>query len=145
METFITKPDTHTFQKPLETKTYGWHLILDCYGANPQKLHDIERIFRFLDTLPAKIDMQKIGPPQIACFDDAGIKGITGIVMIVTSHISMHTYSNRSCFFMDVFSCKEFDAHFLIKYVEEFFEVTKMETQEITRGHHFPTQGVTSF
>lgn len=127
----------------IQTETYGWHLILDCYGANPKKLHDIELIFRFLDTLPERIGMEKIGPPQMTCFDAEENKGITGIVMIVTSHISIHTYSNRNCFFMDVFSCKPFDTKVLKEYIEKFFEVTHMEVQEVTRGRFFPKDAIT--
>lgn len=134
----ITKTQDNLVSGNLNTSAYGQHLILDCYGANKEKLHCIETLFRFLDTLPAKIGMQKIGPPQIACFDDEDIKGVTGIVMIVTSHISIHTYSNKCCFFMDVFSCKDFNTAILVKYIEGFFDVKSIDIQEVVRGAQFP-------
>ncbi len=88
------------------TNDYGMHLIVDGYDANPQALRDIARAYRFLDELPARIGMQKIGPPQLSNFDDPMMAGITGIIQIVTSHISIHTYANKGCVFLDVFSCQ---------------------------------------
>ncbi len=124
-------------KKP-ETKNYGPHLILDCYGANPEKLNDLDFIFDFLDKLPALIGMQKIGPPQMARVRQADIAGVTGIIIIVTSHISIHTYVNKDCFFMDVFSCKDFDPELVINHVKTNFEVKEIESVLIERGARFP-------
>ena len=87
---------------------YGPHLMIDAYGADPDALANVEVIFHFLDSLPEAIGMQKIGPPQIASFRDPAMAGVTGVVMIVPSHISIHTYALKGCFFLDVFSCKPF-------------------------------------
>src|SRR5690242_8628378 len=82
----------------METTTYGLHLLLDGYQADADKLSDLGLIFTFLDNLPKIIGMKKIGPPQLARFSKPPIAGITGVVMIVTSHISIHTYSGQRCF-----------------------------------------------
>jgi S-adenosylmethionine decarboxylase len=121
-----------------DTRPYGQHLLLDCYGANREKLGDVGALFTFLDELPARIGMQKIGPPQMAHFPEtAENAGVTGIVMIVTSHISIHTYTHQGCFFMDIFSCKDFDTAHITAYITEFFGVQHVEAQEITRGKYF--------
>jgi S-adenosylmethionine decarboxylase len=119
-------------------KTFGPHLMLDCYGADPAKLADVGLVFQFLDQLPKLIGMQKIGPPQMAKFDDPKIAGVTGVVLIVTSHISIHTYALKGCFFMDVFSCKPFDSKTVEKYARDTFGVTRMESKLVSRGKRFP-------
>ncbi len=123
-----------------KTHAYGPHLLLDCYGADSDKLADVGLVFRFLDKLPELIGMQKIGPPQIAKFDDPKIAGVTGIVMIVTSHISIHTYALKKCFFMDVFSCQEFDRKAVEKHTRTTFGVTHMESRLVSRGKKFPVE-----
>lgn len=114
------------------------HLIIDGYKACPHKLADIATIYRFLDNLPALIGMEKIGPPQLAVFDDPDKAGITGIVMIVTSHISVHTYSLKGCIFMDVFSCKELDPQIVIGHTIAVFGITEYESRVLSRGTQFP-------
>ncbi len=125
-----------------QTQTFGTHLILDCYGADPKKLQDVGLIFRFLDELPALIGMQKIGPPQMANFDDEAIAGVTGVIQIVTSHISIHTYALKHCFFMDVFSCSEFDPQTVIDHVKKAFSVDTIEHTVVSRGKHFPVNNL---
>ncbi len=116
--------------------------MVDCYDADPGRLHDINRIYRFLDTLPVLIGMEKIGPPQLAVFDDPALAGITGIVMIVTSHISIHTYSNKDCFFLDVFSCKPFPVDVVLRHAEEYFRMQRFEKYEVERGREFPAENL---
>jgi S-adenosylmethionine decarboxylase len=119
-------------------KTYGQHLILDCYNADPKKLADVGLIFHFLDNFPERIGMKKIAPPQIAEFTNSDKNGVTGIVMIVTSHISIHTYSDRKCFFMDIFSCSTFDIEKTKEYIQDFFNAGKIDYNIIKRGIEFP-------
>lgn len=125
-----------------KTRVYGPHLLLDCYGADLDKLADVGLIFQFLDQLPKLIGMEKIGPPQMAKFDDPEIAGVTGVVMIVTSHISIHTYALKGCFFMDVFSCKPFDRKIVENRVRDTFGVTRMESRLVNRGRKFPVKNL---
>src|SRR5271168_392501 len=124
------------FQKKMNTKVYGQHLILDCYNCDSNRLSNVNIIYDFLDQFPAKIGMQKIGPPQIVKFTDESLAGITGIIMIVTSHISIHTYNLKCCCFLDIFSCNEFDVDAAEKHVKECFFVGKIEKTLIQRGLH---------
>ncbi len=112
-------------------------MFIDACEADPATLGDVGLIFSFLDALPAKIGMQKIGPPQMAQFTDCDKNGVTGIVMIVTSHISIHTYTDKACFFMDVFSCKPFDANVVVELVRKTFKVGRLEYRVVERGHDF--------
>ena len=125
-----------------ETQTYGPHLMLDCYGAPPEALSDVSLIFDFLDKLPSMIGMQKIGSPQIARFEDEALAGVTGIIMIVTSHISIHTYALKGCFFLDVFSCKPFEPAIVIAEVNKRFKPEHTNIAFVQRGFLFPTRNI---
>ena len=122
----------------IDTKVYGSHLLLDCYGANPKALQDSDLIYQFLDELPAMIGMEKVEVPHVVSFDDPEKAGVTGIIMIITSHISIHTYSLKKCFFLDVFSCKDFDPEIVIAKAKETFEFTSSASKFVERGSKFP-------
>ena len=122
--------------------SYGPHLTIDAYGADPVKLADVGLLFETLDELPGLIGMQKIGPPQMARFKESDKAGISGIVMIVESHISVHTYANKDCFFMDVFSCKPFDHQKVIEHMKRVYAPKELEINIVERGKRFPAQNL---
>jgi len=125
-----------------KSKTYGLHLTLDGYGADPIKLNDINLLFETLNELPGKIEMNKIGFPHIAQFKKAEILGISGIIMIVESHISIHTYPKKKFISMDVYSCKQFDYKKVLKLIEEIYHIKYKEVNLIDRGKKFPISNI---
>lgn len=119
---------------------YGTHLIIDCYEITDfLKLNDIELLFNFLNNLPQQINMEKINLPQMAEINEENDFGISGTIMIKTSHIAIHTYPLKKCFFLDVFSCKKFDTQKVKNIIQNTFQPKKMDTQEIVRGINFPS------
>lgn len=126
----------------MQTQTYGPHLILDCYGCPCEPLHNVDTIYRFLADMPPVLGMVPIGPPQLAVFDNPALAGVTGIIQIVTSHISVHTYALKGCLFMDLFSCKPFDRDDVLKRVRNAFRPEDMEIRELTRGRRFPANNI---
>src|SRR3989337_2467666 len=99
------------------------HLIIDGFGGDIQKMKGLEFIYGLLDQYPARIGMQKIMPPYV--FRYVGAKpedwGISGFVLIAESHISIHTFPERSYINIDMFSCKEFDAEQTVKDLKRQF------------------------
>ena len=89
----------------------GSHLMLDCFGCPQEKLSEIGFICDFLDGFPQKIGMTKLAPPSVFKYQGK-IKedwGISGVVMIAESHISVHTFPEKRHAFIDIFSRTEFD------------------------------------
>ncbi len=120
---------------------FGLHLTMDCYNGNAQKLADENLIIQFLTELPDLIGMHKISDPYLINYpspkkpEDAGI---SGVILIAESHISIHTFPLKRYASIDVFSCKDFDAKFVAKYVTELFEFTHAEINILDRGLEFP-------
>lgn len=119
---------------------FGPHLMLDCYGCNKEKLSDMDMIFDTLDKFPAKIGMRKIMPPYV--FKYHGVVpdewGVSGVVLIAESHITIHTFPDKQHAFIDIFSCKEFDTNYAINYMTNLFEAKEHEIQLSSRGSEFP-------
>lgn len=112
------------------------HLIIDGYGSDRQVLADRELIYDLLDRYPAEIGMTKIAPPYV--FRYVGSKpedwGISGIVPIAESHISIHTFVERCLVNIDVFSCKEFDSERIVHDLKKRLKLTETRSYLLRRG-----------
>jgi S-adenosylmethionine decarboxylase len=112
------------------------HLIVDGFGASREMLESEDMIFRFLDEYPSRINMTKVAPPQV--FRYSGSKpedwGVTGVVIIAESHISIHTFPERRYVNIDIFSCKDFDHQRALSELRERFELDDMKTLLLPRG-----------
>ena len=119
---------------------FGPHLMLDGYGCDKKKLQDLNLIYRILDELPARIGMTKIMPPYV--FKYSGVKpedwGLSGFVLIAESHISIHTFPEKSFVSVDIFSCKTFDLEFAGEFFKQAFAMEKVECNVLDRGTEFP-------
>jgi len=114
--------------------------MLDLYGCNGNKARDLNQIFNFLDELPAKIGMTKITKPYVFFHKDKPGEepGITGMVIIAESHISIHTFPARENYVtMDVYSCKLFDKEKVTRMIADELKPQKIDAQFVLRGRQF--------
>lgn len=116
------------------------HLVLDGFGADKDRLQNLEFVFSLLDDYPSRIGMTKIMPPYV--FRYTGVKpedwGVSGVVLIAESHISIHTFPEKQYLNIDVFSCKTFDPELAIAYMKEVFGITHVNSRVLERGLEYP-------
>ena len=84
------------------------HLIIRAEVKSP--IATEKGIRKWLRNLVKKIDMKIIKGPYAAYVSKEGNRGLTGIVMIETSHISIHIWDEElpALVQCDVYSCAEF-------------------------------------
>ena len=102
------------------------HLIIRAEVNRP--ITSEKEIKKWLRNLVKKIDMNIIKGPYASYVSKKGNRGITGIVMIETSHIAMHVWDETSPALVqcDVYSCAEFSSNeVLIEFVT--MKPTKIE------------------
>ncbi len=116
------------------------HLTIDGYGGDPQLLADEALVRGILDRYPAEIGMTKISEPHVLRY--VGSKpedwGVSGFVLIAESHISIHTFPEHRYVWVDIFSCKGFDASRSVGDVGRFFGCDDVRTRVLERGLEFP-------
>jgi S-adenosylmethionine decarboxylase len=119
---------------------FGPHMMLDCFGCPREKLSDLDLIYGTLDSLPAKIGMTKIMQPHVFKYSGKVPEdwGVSGVVLIAESHISVHTFPDKEHAFIDIFSCKDFDTDFARRLLLETFGATNHEVVLVNRGLEFP-------
>ena len=103
------------------------HLIIRAEVKSP--ITNERELKKWLKTLVKKIDMKIIKGPYAAYVCKEGNRGLTGIVMIETSHISIHIWDEDSPALVqcDVYSCAEFSSN------EVLAEVVPMDVVTIDK------------
>ena len=87
------------------------HLIIRAEVNHP--ITSEKELRKWLRNLVKKIDMKIIKGPYAAYVSKEGNRGLTGIVMIETSHISIHIWDEElpALVQCDVYSCAEFSSN----------------------------------
>jgi S-adenosylmethionine/arginine decarboxylase-like enzyme len=122
--------DTNTTLGPLP---WGFHLILDCSGADHASITDADNISAFAKQLVVDIDMVPYGEPQVVNFGSGDKEGYTLVQLIETSNICAHFCNDSNTFYLDVFSCKPFDPNKVIECAKTFFNIQDYKTGYIER------------
>ena len=101
------------------------HLIIRAEVNHP--ITSEKELKRWLRKLVKKIDMKIIKGPYTAYVSKEGNRGITGVVMIETSHIAIHVWDEISPALVqcDVYSCADFSSN------EVLIEFTPMGVTKI--------------
>ena len=116
----------------------GNHLIADCFSCSSKILASKKEITKILNELPEIIGMRKISNPLVL-YHRAKRKsesGVTGIIILAESNITIHTYPEKNFVSVDVYSCKEFDIGAAMQYLKEKFKFKKLKKHIIKRGFY---------
>ena len=115
---------------------WGYHTIFDCKSGNILRIADEVNICSFVEDLVFEIDMKSYGDLQIAHFatHDPKVGGFSFCQMIETSNITGHFVDETGDFYIDIFSCKEYDIDIAQKVIYEYFEPKEIRETFIERG-----------
>jgi len=116
------------------------HVTIDGFGGDREKLASEELVRELLDRYPGEIGMTKISEPHVRTY--IGEKpedwGVSGFVLIAESHITIHTFVEHGQVWVDIFSCKEFDATKAILDIKRAFGLKDITTRLLERGLEYP-------
>jgi S-adenosylmethionine/arginine decarboxylase-like enzyme len=117
------------------TKQFGQELILNLYGCKLEKIATKEEILKYIDELCECIYMEKYGEPFIERFAEHSqiAAGFSVAQMITTSLVSGHFSDYLKSAYINIFSCKDFDAEKTIEFTKNFFEATEVKVQVLQR------------
>ena len=116
------------------------HLIIRAEVNRPLKGEKETK--QWLRKLVKKIDMKIIKGPFAGYVTKEGNRGITGVVMIETSHIAIHVWDETlpALVQCDVYSCAEFSSNeVLAEFID--MEVTKIDHIMLDRADEIKTIG----
>ncbi len=124
----------------MELFGFGPHLMIEGMQASESCLNDPEFIREVLTQMPLELDMNVVLEPHVSRIEGLTSQdsGITAVVIVKESHISIHTFPARGFLNVDIFSVREFDVQKAVDFIVERFEVGRFETHLINRGREFP-------
>jgi len=113
---------------------WGWSTAIDLYECDPQTLRSAELIRKFVVQLVELLGMKAFGETQIVHFgEDERVAGYSMTQLIETSLISGHFANATNAIYLDVFSCKAYDAEAAAVFAQEFFGAKERRWQTLTR------------
>jgi S-adenosylmethionine decarboxylase len=121
---------------------FGEHFTLDGCGGDPQRLGDESLVRATLLELCDRIGMRPLAPPLVVRAPDNQLKdpgGWSGVLLIVESHITLHTFPRRRFLTSDVYSCKNgMDVEAIEALLTARFGLQDVETHFLRRGLRYP-------
>ena len=109
----------------------GCHLLLELKDCNPELLNDLPYIRQAMIETAQDVGATIVGES----FHHFSPQGVTGILAIAESHISIHTWPEYGYAAVDIFSCgPSFRPREAATKLAEALECRKPEVQEIQRG-----------
>jgi len=112
-------------------RNLGTHLLLEMVGCKPEFLDNKEEICSALLRAATKARATVLGNS----FHKFSPQGVSGVVVIAESHLSIHTWPEFGYAAVDVFTCGDRAMpHRAADYLIEAFAPTRHEIKAIPRG-----------
>jgi len=96
---------------------------------------DEKKLTIWMKDFIASINMKILMGPYVKYCEMEGNRGITGIAVIETSHITIHVWDepNPALMQIDVYSCAEFDPYRIAEKIKADFDVVKIDYKYLNR------------
>jgi len=119
----------------------GKHIKIVGEG-DPFRLGNVTVIDTFLKEDVALLKMRSLSGPHLCDvafdikrlgaepFEDEG--GVTGVIVLSTSHVAIHTWPLRKWFVLDVYSCRDFATEDLSHYVQGFLGTERVRISDLS-------------
>ncbi|WP_214824684.1 adenosylmethionine decarboxylase [Exiguobacterium algae] len=111
--------------------TMGRHIITELWECNPEKLNDIDYIERlFVDAaLRSGAEVREVA------FHKFAPHGVSGVVIISESHLTIHSFPEHGYASVDVFTCGDrIDPATASEYIAEGLDAKVREDVKLERG-----------
>lgn len=109
----------------------GRHVILECHGCHETDLKNEEFLEKILSDA-AVYARAEILHTYFHKFDRGG--GVTGVIALAESHISVHTWPEYEYMAVDVFMCGECNPYDTFEYIINNMKIDSYSIDCIERG-----------
>jgi S-adenosylmethionine decarboxylase len=102
---------------------WGKHVIIDMSAGDRERVRSAKHIRRYVETLVETIGTKADGPPVLQHFAEhvPEAAGYSLVQLIETSAITGHFCDRSGDAYIDIFSCKDFQAELAIEVVRAVF------------------------
>jgi S-adenosylmethionine decarboxylase len=116
-------------------EVWGQSLSIDLNGCEHSFMIDSKKLKEFSKKICKEIDMIPFGEPIIKRFpiSNKTLEGYSMMQFIETSSITVHLDEVGDRAFIDIFSCKKFDAKTAKKFCKNFFRAKVIRAKNLYR------------
>ena len=116
------------------------HLILDLYNCNPITLIDRSYLEATFSALPPLVEMEQVSPTLIYDITTSvpADDGMSGFIVIATSHLAFHAWPEFNMLNFDLFSCEPYNYDTVVGFLQKRFQPTVIESNYVSRGLQSP-------
>lgn len=109
----------------------GRHILLDVWGVDFDKLNDLAFMRRTLMKAAVACGATIVK----TAFQRFPVQGLSGVVVLAESHISVHTHPEHNYASFDIFTCgTTIDPGVACRYIVEALDVPRYHRREFVRG-----------
>ena len=112
----------------------GREWIVDATGASPDALRDLRLIQDIVALLISEMKLSPLGSPQWHVFPGQG--GLTGMVMLSESHVTVHTFPELGLATFNLYCCRPRAAWPWQQRLEQLLGALHVHVREVQRGMH---------
>lgn len=112
-------------------KTLGHHTLIDFYSGDPQVLSSPERIREILLSAIRLSGLTIV----LDTFHHFEPNGVSGVVVIAESHVTIHTWPEHGYAAVDIFTCGEsMQSNDIQSAIQQGLKSTRVTTKALSRG-----------
>ncbi|TWP24235.1 adenosylmethionine decarboxylase [Apibacter muscae] len=108
----------------------GKHFILDVFECDERSISFVKSIQELCNNLVKVLELKKVEE----AYKQFQPVGVTGILLLEESHLSIHTWPEKRYAALDVFSCRPFDVTKVEGLVIKCFKTKILKPTLIDRG-----------
>ncbi|MEK4521437.1 MULTISPECIES: adenosylmethionine decarboxylase [unclassified Psychrobacillus] len=111
-------------------ETMGRHIIAELWECDFDKLNDMQFIEQtFVDAaLKSGAEVREVA------FHKFAPQGVSGVVIISESHLTIHSFPEHGYASIDVYTCGDLDPSIAANYIADALNAGTRETLEMPRG-----------
>ncbi|MCS7121023.1 MAG: adenosylmethionine decarboxylase [Archaeoglobaceae archaeon] len=79
----------------------GIHIIAELYGVDPELIAKEEKVKEIVEEVVDAAELNRVG----SIYKQFSPYGVTGVVLISESHVSLHTWPEYELVNLDIFTC----------------------------------------
>jgi S-adenosylmethionine/arginine decarboxylase-like enzyme len=122
------------FENSTPFDSWGISTAVDLKDCSLELITNSDYIYKFVHDLVNFIDMKAFGEPQIVHFgDNDKVAGYSMTQLIETSLISAHFANASSRAYIDIFSCKAYDAESAAEFCKNYFKASEVKYTSLVR------------
>jgi len=109
----------------------GMHILVEAYDCEPEKLDNLKGV------QSAMVEAAELAGATVldVAFRQFAPQGVSGVVIISESHLTIHTWPEYGYAAIDLFTCgTKADPWKAFKHITNYLKAQKVTTMEVKRG-----------